>query len=172
MSTKEEREDINELPLVPVTIQPVKDYVTNCPAEQVLDNVLAIDSIVQKIQTDIAPYLTRLGKQREELMQRAIKEELKEGTNAVMIVKKGKEMRNKITDLDAFELQFPDEYKVIRNQQARDIGREWDTAIKRLYTSEIPLGLADEICGKKAVTEFVGVQPVKLSYEVQEKKRK
>ena len=173
MSTQDEREDLEKfpMPLTAITIKPVKDYTTNCPALQVLDNILAIDTEMERIQTGIAPYLVNLTKQRDALLQRAIRENLQEGRLAVLNINPGRQNRNNIEDLIAFQLQFPAGYKVIRDRQKRELDEQHEIAVKSVEDSKIPLLLADDVVGKKAVTGFVGFQPVKLTYEVLPKKR-
>jgi len=39
--------------------------------------------------------------------------------------------------------------------------------VAKVNDSPVPLGVADEIVGKDLITEFVGYQPVKVTYQVQ-----
>jgi len=168
MSTQDERKDLtaNPLPLEPVTVGVLIDYVSNCPADRVLTNITLIDAELDKIESALKPYVTQLGIQRNQLLERAKAENITEDAEAVLIEKKGKQFRNEIQDLEAFELSFPVQYKQIRAEQQKALDDKHDTAVARLEESTIPLTLADEKVGKKLVTEFVGYKPVTITYEV------
>lgn len=170
MGTQEERRELNQepLPLQPVTIA-VLDYVKDCPADRVLTNILLIDEQMEKIQRGVSPHLSSLTMQRNALLQRALKEQILSDANAVLFGVEGKQMRNQIEDLEAFQLAFPDGYKKIRETQKKDLDDKHDTAVAELEDSGIPLGLADKKVGKDKVTEFVGYQPVKVNYEVRKR---
>jgi hypothetical protein len=170
MGTTEERKSLNQepLPLQPVTIA-VLDYEKNCPADRVLTNILLIDEQIQSIQQAVSPHITALNMQRNALLQRALKEQILSDDNAMLMGIEGKQFRNDIEDLEAFQLAFPEGYQQIRDAQKKDIDDRHDTAVRELHDSPIPLGLADKKVGKDKVTEFVGFQPVKVTYEVRKK---
>jgi len=170
MTTQEERRDLLKelLPPEPVQIA-VLDYVKDCPANRVLTNILLIDEQMQSIQQAVSPHLSSLTMQRNVLMDRALKEQILSDDNAVLLGIEGKQNRNKIEDLEAFELAFPQEYRMIREVQKKEIDDNHELAISCLDDASIPLGLADDKVGKKRVTEFVGYQPVKVTYEVRKR---
>ena len=170
MKPQEEQKSLNSDPL-PLDLTPLKqvaviDYVTNCPADRVLTSIVMIDEEMDKIQSALRPFLQSLSTQREKLLDRAKAEKITEDAGAVLVEKEGKKTRNQITDLEAFELQFPEELKQIRENQKKELDDEYALATKKLPSSKITLGEADKKCGKDAVTEFVGYQPVTITYEV------
>ena len=170
MSTKDEQKSLNKNPLPPQAVSiAVLDYATNCPAERVLTNILLIDEQLERIQNAVQPHLTSLTMQRNALMNRARAENILSDDNGVLLGIEGKKIRNKITDNEAFELAFPEEVKMIREAQKMKIDDDHTLALKELPNSEIPLGLADEKVGKKAVTEFVGYQPTTITYVVRKR---
>ena len=174
MNAKAEQKSLNSEPL-PLDLTPLKqvaviDYVSNCPADRVLTSIVMIDEEIQRIQNALRPYLQDLSTQREKLMARAKAEKIEKDAEAIMVEVKGKQVRNQIEDMDAFELQFPDEFKQIRENQKKALDDEYELAKKKLPDSKITLGEADEKVGKKAVTEFVGYKPVTITYEVERRK--
>ncbi len=170
MSTQDERKSLKESPLPPQAVSiAVLDYETNCPAERVLTNILLIEEQMINIQKAIQPHLAALTMQRNALMNRALTENILSDDNAVLFGVEGKKTRNKITDLEAFELSFPEEFKMIRAAQELELNNKHALALKDLPDSEIPLGLADDLIGKKAVTDYVGYQPTKITYEVRKR---
>jgi hypothetical protein len=168
MTTTEERKDMiaNALPLEPVTVGVLIDYVSNCPADRVLTNITLIDAELDKIESALKPYVTQLGIQRNKLLERAKAESITEDSEAMLVEKRGKQFRNEIQDLEAFKLSFPEGYETIREQQEKDIEDAYKMANRELEESKIPLTLADKKIGKDAVTEFVGYKPVTITYEV------
>jgi hypothetical protein len=170
MTTQDERKDLMKepLPLQPVTIA-VLDYEKNCPADRVLTNILLIDEQIQSIQNAVSPHLTALNMQRNALLARALKEQILSDDNAMLLGIEGKQFRNEIEDLEAFQLAFPEGYTQIRAAQRKDLDDKHDTKVRELEDSDIPLGLADKKVGKDKVTDFVGYQPVKVTYEVRKR---
>ena len=118
MTTQEENKSLTEcpLPLEPVTLA-IVDYATNCPAERVLTSILMIDEQMANIEASVTPYLRNLSEQREKLLNRAKKENIKEDSEAMLVEIPGKQMRNDIEDIDAFSAAFEDGYKKIRETQ-------------------------------------------------------
>jgi hypothetical protein len=168
MVTEKKDMKYEPLPAQPVSIA-VVDYEKNCPAERVLASILLIDEHMQRIQEAIQPHLTSLTMQRNALLERAKRENIREDENAVLLELEGRKFRNQITDNDAFELAFPEAYKQIRESQKKDIDDAHAKALEELPDSKIPLGLADKKVGEKKVTEFVGYQPTKITYEVRKR---
>ena len=170
MSTQDERKELMKEPLPPEPVKiAVLDYVKDCPAERVLTNILLIEEQMTSIQRAISPHMESLTRQRKVLMDRALNEKILSDDNAILLGIEGKNVRNQIEDLEAFELAFPQEYKMIREVQKKEIDDQHDLKIASLEDSPIPLGLADDKVGKKKVTEFVGFQPVKVTYEVRKR---
>jgi hypothetical protein len=170
MSTQDENKSLKNEPPPPQPVSiAVVDYEKNCPADRVLTNILLIDEQIDRIQAAVKPHLTALTMQRNALMARARQEQILSDDNAVLLGIEGKKNRNKITDNEAFELAFPEEFKMIREVQKKKIDDDHTLALKELPDSEIPLGLADEKVGKKIVTEFVGYQPTTITYEVRKR---
>ena len=172
MSTKDERKSLISDPLpMDLTelsrIIPVNYSVVG--PDKVLTSIVEIDEQVARVQQVLAPFVKYMQDQRDALMKRAQDEGISKDAGAVLVEIPGKQMRNKITDLDAFKLQFPQEYESIREQQEKDIDDAYKKANRDLEESEIPLTLADKKCGKDAVTEFVGYKPVTITYEVRRK---
>ena len=126
-----------------------------------------IDEQVDQIQQVLQPFIGNLMMQREALMKRAQDEDIKEDAGAVLIETEGKKNRNEIEDLDTFELQFPGKLQKIRDEQKRKITVKYEKDVAKVPDSPVPLGVADEIVGKDLITEFVGYQPVKVTYQVQ-----
>ena len=168
MSTQIEREDLkqNPLPMIPVTIHPVQDRVNNCPAEVVLDRVLDIDAELQRIQNAIGPVVQYLQDQRQALMNRAAQEGITQSAGAVLIEKEGKKIRNEIANIEEFKFLYPEAYETIREVQKKDIEEKYKKQNRELEESKIPLTLADKYVGKEKVTEYVGYQPPKITYEI------
>jgi hypothetical protein len=164
--------DIAKNPLPPEIRIAVINYVDNCPADHVLTNILLIDEEVDKIQEELKPYLMHLQTQRQQLLDRAKGEGIKEDPEAMLVEKEGRKMRNKISDNEAFAITFPNEYAEIRKTQKADVERESRLKIGKFEDSatlidiDIPLTLADKLVGKEKVTEFVGFQPTAITYEV------
>jgi Na+/phosphate symporter len=168
MDAKQEQKSLQENPL-PVTIGTVIDYVTNCPADKVLTSITRIDDEIDTIQQAVQPYLTALQMQRNVLLERAKMERIMEDSHALLIEVKGKQMRNEISDLDTFKLQFPDGFAAIRKQQESDLTDKYQKNLRELADAKVPLTLADKKIGKEAVTAFVGYQPVTITYEVRKR---
>ena len=169
MSTQEETKDLLLNPLPPEISIAVVDYVTNCPADRVLTNITLIDAEIEKIQQALKPYLTSLGTQREKLLTRAKDEKITEDSEAVLIEIPGRQMRNEISDNEAFAEIYPAEVKAIRDLQRADIQSKFDVELSRVDHSKIPLTLADKKVGKEKVTAFVGYKASAITYEVQRK---
>jgi uncharacterized protein (UPF0262 family) len=167
MTTQEENKSLTEcpLPLEPVTLA-VFDYVRNCPADRVLTSILMIEEQMANIEASVTPYLRNLSEQREKLLNRAKKENIKEDSEAMLVEIPGKQMRNEIADVDAFSAVFESGYKAIRETQKKDIEDDAAKKIAGLEDSKIPLTLADKKVGKDAVTNFVGYKPQTITYEV------
>ena len=170
MTTTEENKSLTECPLPPepVTLA-VVDYATNCPAERVLTSILMIDEQMANIEASVTPYLRNLSEQREKLLNRAKKENIKEDAEALLIETKGKQIRNDIEDIDAFAAAFEEGYKKIREVQKLDIRDAADKKIANIEDSPVPLGLADKKIGKDKVTEFVGYKPQTITFDVRRK---
>lgn len=170
MSTTEENKSLTEcpLPLEPVTLA-VVDYVRNCPADRVLTSILMIDEQMANIEASVTPYLRNLSEQREKLLNRAKKENIKEDSEAMLVEIPGKQMRNEIADVDAFSAVFESGYKAIRETQKKDIEDDAAKKIAGLEDSKIPLMLADKKIGKDIVTNFVGYKPQTITYEVRKR---
>ena len=170
MTTNEENQSLTECPLPPepVTLA-VVDYATNCPAERVLTSILMIDEQMANIEASVTPYLRNLSEQREKLLARAQKENIKEDAEAVLLEVQGKLMRNEISDLDAFSETFPGKLEVIRRQQEADLTDKYQKNLEEIADSKIPLTLADKKIGKDKITEFVGYKPQTITYEIRRK---
>ena len=170
MTTTEENKSLTEcpLPLEPVTLA-VVDYVRNCPADRVLTSILMIDEQMANIEASVTPYLRNLSEQREKLLNRAKKENIKEDSEAMLVEIPGKQMRNEIADVDAFSAVFESGYKAIRETQKKDIEDDAAKKIAGLEDSKIPLTLADKKIGKDLVTNFVGYKPQTITYEVRKR---
>ena len=170
MTTNEENKSLTECPLPPepVTLA-VVDYATNCPAERVLTSILMIDEQMANIEASVTPYLRNLSEQREKLLNRAKKENIKEDSEAMLVEIPGKQMRNEIADVDAFSAVFESGYKAIRETQKKDIEDDAAKKIAGLEDSKIPLTLADKKIGKDKVTDFVGYKPQTITYEVRKR---
>ena len=170
MTTNEENQSLTEcpLPLEPVTLA-VVDYVRNCPADRVLTSILMIDEQMANIEASVTPYLRNLSEQREKLLNRAKKENIKEDSEAMLVEIPGKQMRNEIADVDAFSAVFESGYKAIRETQKKDIEDDAAKKIAGLEDSKIPLTLADKKIGKDKVTEFVGYKPQTITFDVRRK---
>ena len=168
MSTKEETKSLiaEPLPISNLANMVMVDYTLVGP-DKVLTSIVQIDEQVDQIQSVLAPFLSNLMKQRESLMKRAQDEDIKEDAGAVLIETEGKKNRNEIEDLDTFELQFPFALQKIRQEQVRKLTVKYDKDCVKVSGSPVPLGVADEIVGKDLITEFVGYQPVKVTYQVQ-----
>ena len=170
MNAKDESKSLiaEPLPISNLANMVMVDYTCVGP-DRVLTSIVQIDEQVDQIQQILQPFIGNLMKQREALMKRALDESITEGIGAVLIETKGKKNRNEIEDFETFELQFPGAIEKIRNEQRRKITVKYDKDLAEIPDSDIPLGVADEIVGKKPVTDFVGYQPVKVTYEVQRK---
>jgi hypothetical protein len=170
MTTSEENQSLKEceLPLEPVTLA-IVDYATNCPADRVLTSILMIDEQRIKILATATPYLQNLLEQREKLLDRAKKENIKEDAEAVLVEIPGKLMRNDIEDIDTFQATFEEGYRKIRETQKQDILDAADKKIANLEDAPVPLGLADKKIGKDKVTEFVGYKLQVINYEVRKR---
>jgi hypothetical protein len=170
MSTKEESKSLiaEPLPISNLSNMVMVDY-TLVGKDKVLTSIVQIDEQVDIIQQILQPFIGNLMMQREALLKRAQDEKITEDAGAVLIETEGKKNRNDIVDLETFELQFPGAIEKIRNEQRRKITVKYDKDLSRVPDSDIPLGVADEIVGKDKVTDFVGYQPVKVTYQVQRK---
>lgn len=170
MATKEESKSLiaEPLPISNLANMVMVDYTLVGP-DRVLTSIVQIDEQVDQIQTVLQPFIGNLMMQREALLKRAMDEGIKEDMGAVLIETEGRKSRNEIEDLETFELQFPGALEKIRNEQRRKITVKYDKDLAAVPDSDIPLGVADEIVGKKTITEFVGYQPVKVTYQVQRK---
>ena len=168
MNAKEESKSLiaEPLPISNLANMVMVDYTLVGP-DKVLTSIVQIDEQVDQIQSVLAPFLSNLMKQRESLMKRAQDEDIKEDAGAVLIETEGKKNRNEIEDLDTFELQFPFALQKIRQEQVRKLTVKYDKDCVKVSGSPVPLGVADEIVGKDLITEFVGYQPVKVTYQVQ-----
>ena len=170
MPTQDERISLKqeELPLdlTPLNKAVLIDYVTNCPADQVLNCIILIDDQIDRLQQALTPFIQKMMEQRQTLLNRALVEGIKENPGAVLVEKKGRKVRNEISDLEAFELAFPDGYKEIRAEQERLLDLEYQKEKAGLPESKINLTLADAKVGKDRVTAFVGEKPVAITYEV------
>jgi hypothetical protein len=153
------------LPLEPVTLA-IVNYETNCPADRVLTSILMIEEQMANIEASVTPYLRNLLEQREKLLARAKKENIKEDSEALLIETEGKKNRNEISDLESFELQFPGAIEKIRTEQRRKLTVKYDKDLAKVPDEDIGLGLADEIVGKNKITEFVGYKPQTITYEI------
>jgi hypothetical protein len=174
-TAKEEQISLRDEPL-PVDLTPLQkveivDYVKNACVDNVLTSVVLIDEQIDKLQAAIGPYLTYLGKQREQLLELAQKQGITSDREAVLIEKKGRKERNQIEDIYAFLMQFPQGYEKIREAQKQFLKEKFDETMSTIGHSAIPLGLADDKIGKDAVTEFVGYKPQKITYLVERKKK-
>lgn len=167
MNTQENLKEC-PLPLEPVTLA-VVDYASNCPADRVLTSILMIDEQMANIEAAVTPYLRNLTEQREALLSRAIKENIKEDGEALLLEVPGKLLRNEISDLDAFSEAFPGKLEVIRRQQEADLTDKYTKNLEEIAESKIPLTLADKKIGKDKVTEFVGYKPQVITYEIRRK---
>ena len=170
MNAKEESKSLIAEPLPISNLAKIQmvDYTLVGP-DRVLTSIVQIDEQIDQIQSVLAPYLSNLMKQRESLMKRAQDEKIKEDAGALLIETEGKKNRNEIEDLDTFELKFPGKLQKIRDEQKRKINVKYEKDIAKVPDSAVPLGVADEIVGKDLITEFVGYQPVKVTYEVQKR---
>jgi len=168
MNPKEETKSLiaEPLPISNLANMVMVDYALVGP-DKVLTSIVQIDEQVDQIQSVLAPFLSNLMKQRESLMKRAQDEDIKEDAGAVLIETEGKKNRNEIEDLETFELQFPGKLLKIRDEQHRKLSVKFDKDVAKVNDSPVPLGVADEIVGKDLITEFVGYQPVKVTYQVQ-----
>jgi len=152
-----EKGEVETLPAEVKTVQigAVIDYVTGCPADRVLTNITLIDDAMEEIQTAIQQHVGLLAKQREQLLERAKAEGIKEDGSALLVEKLSKKNRNKIENLEAFTRMFPDGVREIRMEQQKELERKHAKALKVLRDSPITLGMADNIIGEKEVTAFV-----------------
>ena len=168
MKAKDEAKSLiaEPLPISNLANMVMVDYTLVGP-DKVLTSIVQIDEQVDQIQSVLAPFLSNLMKQRESLMKRAQDEDIKEDAGAVLIETEGKKNRNEIEDLDTFELQFPFALQKIRQEQVRKLTVKYDKDCVKVSGSPVPLGVAEEIVGKDLITEFVGYQPVKVTYQVQ-----
>ena len=169
MSTKDERKSLIKEPL-PVNLSELAKIVpvnySMVGPDKVLTSIVEIDEQVARVQEIMGPYVQYMQNQRDALMKRALDEGIDKDSSAVLIEIKGRQNRNEIEDLEAFELQFPGALQKIREEQERKIRMKFDKDIRAIPDSSVQLTVADQIVGKDAVTEFVGFQPVKIMYEV------
>jgi len=168
MKAKEEQKSLiaEPLPISNLANMVMVDYTLVGP-DKVLTSIVQIDEQVDQIQQVLQPFIGNLMMQREALMKRAQDEDIKQDAGAVLIETEGKKNRNEIEDLDTFELQFPGKLQKIRDEQKRKITVKYEKDVAKVPDSPVPLGVADEIVGKDLITEFVGYQPVKVTYQVQ-----
>jgi hypothetical protein len=168
MNPKEEKKSLiaEPLPISNLANMVMVDYTLVGP-DKVLTSIVQIDEQVDQIQQVLQPFIGNLMMQREALMKRAQDEDIKEDAGAVLIETEGKKNRNEIEDLETFELQFPGKLLKIRDEQKRKITVKYEKDVAKVPDSDVPLGVADEIVGKDLITEFVGYQPVKVTYQVQ-----
>jgi hypothetical protein len=169
MMPKDEKKSLIKEPL-PVNLSELAKIVpvnySMVGKDRVLASIVEIDEQVTKVQEILAPFVQYMQNQRDTLMKRAQEEKITQDTVAMLVETKGKQMRNEIEDLEAFELQFPGALDKIREEQERKIRMKFDKDIRAIPDSTVQLTVADQIVGKDAVTEFVGYQPVKVTYEV------
>jgi hypothetical protein len=172
MSTKDERKSLISDPL-PMDLSELSRIIpvnySMVGPDKVLTSIVEIDEQVSRVQEILAPFVQYMQEQRETLMKRALEESITKDAHAMLIETKGRQERNAIEDLEAFELQFPGALEKIREEQERKIRMKFDKDIRGLPDASLPLTVADQVVGKDAVTEFVGLQPVKITYEVRRK---
>jgi len=169
MDPKKEQKSLIAEPL-PVNLSDIakivhRDYSMVGP-DKVLTSIVEIDEMVAKVQDILAPFVKHMQDQREALMKRAQDEGITKDAGAILIEIPGKQMRNEISDIEAFRCRFNDEYEVIRQVQEKDIDEKHKKQIREIEESKIPLTLADKYVGKDKVTEFVGFKPTVITYEV------
>lgn len=169
MSTRDERKSLMSETL-PVNLSELAKIVpvnySMVGPDKVLTSIVEIDEQVARVQEILAPFVKYMQDQRDALMTRALEEHITENPGAVLLEIEGKKMRNEITDIEAFCCAFNEEYQTIREVQGKDIEAKYQKQKRELETSKIPLTLADKYVGKDRITEFVGVQPVRVTYEV------
>lgn len=169
MMPKDEKKSLIKEPL-PVNLSELAKIVpvnySMVGKDRVLASIVEIDEQVSKVQEILAPFVQYMQNQRDTLMKRAQEEKITQDAVAVLIENKGKQMRNEIEDLEAFELQFPGKIAEIRKEQSIKLAKDLLKKLQNLEDSEVPLGVADDVIGKEKITEFVGYQPVKVTYEV------
>lgn len=173
MTTQDEREDRMEIPnRISMTLRSTGEskgfsYKTaeEVPSTIVITAMADIDELVDMFQDEIR----HLSEIRQGLMNRAISGNLKEDRGAMLIEKPGKLMRNSISDIPRFAIEFPNEYAMIRDQQKRDVVMECNKYIDHVDDAVIPLMLADRMVGKDRVSRFVGTKPQTIEYKVMRK---
>ena len=168
MASQEERTEIQSEPLPVIQSVAVIDYVTNCPANRVLTNIVLIDEQIEAMANQVRPFVDALNRQRGELLERARREEIAEDDVAVLVRKEGKRERADI-DLESFATTYPHVLEQIRADQEKAIRDKAENQIKALPSASIPLGMADKKLGKQIVTDFVGYLPATITYEVRRK---
>ena len=166
MTTQEENKTIHLTPPdIPKAAWLVRKCVNGVSSDEVLTTISDIDLFIEILESN----LEALGNYKKILMNRAISENIREDYGAIRIDIPGDKRRNPITDIEHFKITFPDGYKVIREQQKRDMQDSHMLKIASLEGSEIPLTLADKKLGKDVVTQFTGFKPQEVKIVVQRK---
>ena len=166
MTTQEENETIKLTPPdIPKASWLIKKCVNGVSSDEVLTTITDIDLFIEILECN----LQALETYKKVLIGRAIAENIKEDFCAILIEIPGKQMRNPITDIEAFKTNFPNGYHMIRDQQKRDLKESYDKDIQHLDVSSIPLTLADKKMGKDLVTTYVGFKPQEVKVVVQRK---
>jgi hypothetical protein len=166
MTTLEENTTIKLTPPdIPKASWLIKKCVGGVSSDEVLTTITDIDLFIEILESNLEALQTY----KKVLTSRAIAEGIKEDFGAILIEVPGKQVRNPITDIDAFKTNFPNGYHMIRDQQKRDLKENYDKDMQHIEVSAIPLTLADKKMGKDLVTQYVGFKPQEVKVVVQRK---
>jgi hypothetical protein len=167
MTTQEENETIHLTPPdIPKASWLIKKCVNGVSKDEVLTTITDIDLFKEILEANIEALETY----RKVLLNRAIAENIKEDSGAVLVEIPGKKIRCAINNIEAFRATFPHEYNLIRDVQKETLTRKYNREFENIESAQIPLGIADEILGDYKVTDFVGYKPQEVKVIIQRKR--